>query len=74
MLKDSPNVPKGQRFADALQEPLVRGIEVVHDFIVVKAPTGPVHVHPVREHNTEDATEREGQRNELTGIKYQQRR
>lgn len=71
LLKNSVNVPKAQSFADALQKTLVHRVKVVHDFVVVKAPTGPVHVHPVREHNAEDVTETGGQRNELTGMKYE---
>lgn len=61
LLQNSVNIPKGQRSADALQKTFLRGMQVIHDFIVVKAPTRPVHVHAVRKQNTEGVTETAGQ-------------
>lgn len=63
LLKNSMNVPEGQGSVDALQKTFVCRMQVVHDFIVVKAPTGPVYVYPVREHNAEEVTETQRQRN-----------
>lgn len=51
-------VPSVQRPVDALMRSFFQWVQVIQDLVIIKAPAGPVHIHPVAKDNTKEGKQK----------------
>lgn len=54
-----------QRSVDAQMEIFFQWVQVIQDLVIIKAPAGPIHIHPVAKANTKDGGKKK-QKNKKT--------